>query len=143
MTRNTNPASPTKPLSPSRAWRAIAALLFSVLLAPTAAFADATAPATPAAAQQNATTPPAPAAAPAAAPVATDPAQAAAPAPADDSGVVLEEDNSLGMAHDLSPWGMYQNADVVVKAVMIQVRVLGLRVWKDDHPFLFSQVRPA
>jgi len=125
MTRNTNPASPTKPLSPSRAWRAIAALLFSVLLAPTAAFADATAPATPAAAQQNAATPPAPAAAP----VATDTAQAAAPAPADDSGVVLEEDNSLGMAHDLSPWGMYQNADVVVKAVMIGLAIASIITW--------------
>ena len=45
MTRHTNPASPTRLHSPSRAWRAIAALLFSVLLAPTAAFADATAPA--------------------------------------------------------------------------------------------------
>jgi len=85
MTRNTTPASPT----PSRAWRAIAALVFSVLLAPTAAFADATAPATPAAAEHNATAP----AAPAAAPAATDPALAAAPAAADETGVVLEEDN--------------------------------------------------
>lgn len=73
MTRNTNPASPTKLHSPSRAWRAIAALLFSVLLAPTAAFADATAPAAPAAAEHTGATP----AAPVAAPVATDPAQAA------------------------------------------------------------------
>ncbi|MEZ0508493.1 tonB-system energizer ExbB, partial [Pseudomonas sp. Env-94] len=72
MTRHTNPASPTKLHSPSRAWRAIAAMLFSVLLAPTAAFADATAPAAPAAAEQNAAT----AATPAVAPVATDPAQA-------------------------------------------------------------------
>ncbi|NWA82958.1 MULTISPECIES: tonB-system energizer ExbB [unclassified Pseudomonas] len=125
MTRNTNPASPTKPHSPSRAWRAIAALLFSVMLAPTAAFADATAPAAPAAAEHNAATP----AAPAAAPVATDPAQAATPAPADDSGVVLEEDNSLGMAHDLSPWGMYQNADVVVKAVMIGLAIASIITW--------------
>ena len=73
MTRHTNPASPTKLHSPSRAWRAIAAMLFSVLLAPTAAFADATAPAAPATAEQNAAT----AATPAVAPVATDPAQAA------------------------------------------------------------------
>ena len=64
MTRNTNPASPTKLHSPSRAWRAIAAMLFSVLLAPTAAFADATAPATPATAEQNAAAPAAPAVAP-------------------------------------------------------------------------------
>lgn len=97
MTRNTHPASPTKLHSPSRAWRAIAALLFSVLLAPTAAFADATAPAAPAAAEQNATAAPA-------VPAATDPAQAAAPATADEPGVVLEENNTLGMAHDLSPW---------------------------------------
>ena len=115
MTRHTNPASPTKPHSPSRAWRAIAALLFSVLLAPTAAFADATAPATPPAAEQNA--------APAAAPAATDPA---VPAAANESGVVLEEDNTLGMAHDLSPWGMYQNADVVVKAVMIGLAIASI-----------------
>ncbi|KRP72993.1 tonB-system energizer ExbB [Pseudomonas paralactis] len=126
MTRNTTPASPTKPHSPSRAWRAIAAMLFSVLLAPTAAFADATAPATPAAAEQNAATP----AAPAVAPVATDPAQAAGDAaPADETGVVLEEDNTLGMAHDLSPWGMYQNADVVVKAVMIGLAIASIITW--------------
>ncbi|MBC3232578.1 MULTISPECIES: tonB-system energizer ExbB [Pseudomonas] len=125
MTRNTTPASPTKLHSPSRAWRAIAALLFSVLLAPTAAFADASAPATPAAAEQNATAP----AAPAPAPAATDPAQAADPAAADDTGVVLEGDNTLGMAHDLSPWGMYQNADVVVKAVMIGLAIASIITW--------------
>ncbi|MBD8559441.1 tonB-system energizer ExbB [Pseudomonas fluorescens] len=126
MTRHTNPASPTKLHSPSRAWRAIAAMLFSVLLAPTAAFADATAPAAPAAAEQNAANP----AAPAVAPVATDPAQAAgAAAPADETGVVLEEDNTLGMAHDLSPWGMYQNADVVVKAVMIGLAIASIITW--------------
>ncbi|KTB62213.1 MULTISPECIES: tonB-system energizer ExbB [Pseudomonas] len=126
MTRNTNPASPTKLHSPSRAWRAIAALLFSVLLAPTAAFADATAPAAPAAAEHTGATP----AAPVAAPVATDPAQAAGnAAPADETGVVLEEDNSLGMAHDLSPWGMYQNADVVVKAVMIGLAIASIITW--------------
>ncbi|PFG60682.1 biopolymer transport protein ExbB [Pseudomonas poae] len=125
MTRNTTPASPTTLHSPSRAWRAIAAMLFSVLLAPTAAFADATAPATPAAAEHNAAAPTAPAAAPAA----TDPAQAASPAAADETGVVPEEDNTLGMAHDLSPWGMYQNADVVVKAVMIGLAIASIITW--------------
>jgi biopolymer transport protein ExbB len=103
----------------------MAAMLFSVLLAPTAAFADATAPAAPAAAEHSAATP----AAPAAAPVATDPTQAATPAPADETGVVLEEDNTLGMAHDLSPWGMYQNADVVVKAVMIGLAIASIITW--------------
>ncbi|MCK3849295.1 tonB-system energizer ExbB [Pseudomonas sp. W2Jun17] len=126
MTCNTTPASPTKPHSPSRAWRAIAAMLFSVLLAPTAAFADATAPATPAAAEQNAATP----TTSAVAPVATDPAQATGDAaPANETGVVLEEDNTLGMAHDLSPWGMYQNADVVVKAVMIGLAIASIITW--------------
>ncbi|KTB65993.1 tonB-system energizer ExbB [Pseudomonas allii] len=125
MTRNTTPASPTKLHSPSRAWRAIAALLFSVLLAPTAAFADATAPATPATAEHNTAAP----AAPAAAPAATDPAQAADPAAADETGLVLEENNTLGMAHDLSPWGMYQNADVVVKAVMIGLAIASIITW--------------
>ena len=123
MTRNTTPASPTTLHSPSRAWRAIAALLFSVLLAPTAAFADAAAPATAPAAEQST-------AAPAAAQAATDPAQAANPAAsADETGVVLEEDNTLGMAHDLSPWGMYQNADVVVKAVMIGLAIASIITW--------------
>ncbi|MBI6907808.1 MULTISPECIES: tonB-system energizer ExbB [Pseudomonas] len=125
MTRNINPASPTLLHSPSRAWRAVAAMLFSVLLAPTAAFADATAPAAPATAEHSTATP----AAPAAAPVATDPTQAATPAPAAEPGVVLEEDNTLGMAHDLSPWGMYQNADVVVKAVMIGLAIASIITW--------------
>ncbi|WP_032899904.1 tonB-system energizer ExbB [Pseudomonas sp. Ag1] len=127
MTRNTSPASPTKPHSPSRAWRAIAAVLFSVLLAPTAAFADNTAPAAPPAASAPATEQSAPA--PAAAPAATDPALAAEGAPADESGVVLEEDNSLGMAHDLSPWGMYQNADIIVKIVMIGLAIASIITW--------------
>lgn len=127
MTRNTSPASPTKPHSPSRAWRAIAAVLFSVLLAPTAAFADNTAPAAPPAASAPATEQNAPA--PAAAPAATDPVLAAEGAPADESGVVLEEDNSLGMAHDLSPWGMYQNADIIVKIVMIGLAIASIITW--------------
>ncbi len=49
--------------------------------------------------------------------------------PPDETGVVLEEDNTLGMAHDLSPWGMYQNADVVVKAVMIGLAIASIITW--------------
>ena len=30
------------------------------------------------------------------------------------------------MAHDLSPWGMYKNADVVVKAVMIGLAIASI-----------------
>jgi biopolymer transport protein ExbB len=105
----------------------VAALLLSLMLAPTAAFADAQAPATPAAAA----TAPADHAASAAAPAATDPAQAA-PAPealGEDVPQVLEADNSLGMAHDLSPWGMYQNADIIVKIVMIGLAIASIITW--------------
>ncbi len=122
MTRIQPSASPTL----SRAWRAIAALMFSLVLAP-AAMADE-----PAA--QNAT--PAAAVAPADAAPGAEPADAAAApgaAPvegqADDATQALVEDTSLGMAHDLSPWGMYQNADIVVKIVMIGLAIASLITW--------------
>jgi biopolymer transport protein ExbB len=105
----------------------VAALLLSLMLAPVAAFADAQAPAAPAAAAAPA---PADHAAPAIAPAATDPAQAV---PADTLGEdvpeVLEADNTLGMAHDLSPWGMYQNADIIVKIVMIGLAIASIITW--------------
>lgn len=121
MTRNQFPASPTKR---PRAWNAVAALLLSLMLAPTATFADAQAPATPAPA-----TAPAPAdhAGPAVTPVATDPAQAVDTTA--DAPEVLKADNSLGMAHDLSPWGMYQNADIIVKIVMIGLAIASIITW--------------
>ena len=108
----------------------MAALLLSLMLAPTAAFADAQAPATPA---TPAATAAAPAdQAPAATPAATDPAQAvdstAVDAP-EDAPEVLEADNTLGMAHDLSPWGMYQNADIIVKIVMIGLAIASIITW--------------
>ncbi|MGZ9741498.1 tonB-system energizer ExbB [Pseudomonas sp. GNP012] len=124
MTRNQLSASPTKR---PRAWSAVAALLLSLMLAPVAAFADAQAPATPAAAAAPA---PADHAAPAVAPAATDPAQAA-PAEnlGEDAPEVLEADNTLGMAHDLSPWGMYKNADIIVKIVMIGLAIASIITW--------------
>ena len=125
MTRNQPTASPTQLSSPSRLWRGLAALMFSFLLAPAAAFADE--PAAPAA--HFATEAAAPA--PVAAPVATDPALAEGTgAPADDAPqVIAEEDNSLGMAHDLSPWGMYKNADIIVKIVMIGLAIASIITW--------------
>ena len=129
MTRTQPSASPT----PSRAWRAIAALTLSLVLAPVAMADEPTAnAATPAAASA-----PAAKAAPAAPAVEGQaPAgevQAAAPA---DSQVVgdpatdaLVEDTSLGMAHDLSPWGMYKNADIVVKIVMIGLAIASIITW--------------
>ncbi|MFJ3075013.1 MULTISPECIES: tonB-system energizer ExbB [Pseudomonas] len=119
MTRTQPSASPT----PSRAWRAIAALMFSLVLAPVA-MADE--PTTAASAPAAATAPAAPAAegqAPAA------DAQAAVPVAVDPATEALVEDTSLGMAHDLSPWGMYKNADVVVKAVMIGLAIASIITW--------------
>ena len=123
MTRNQIPASPTQR---PRAWSAVAALLLSLMLAPTAAFADAQAPAAPAATEQHAPAADAPATAPAAAPTATDPVQAVDAA---DVPEVLEADNTLGMAHDLSPWGMYQNADIIVQIVMIGLAIASIITW--------------
>jgi len=122
MTRNQLPASPTKR---PRAWSAVAALLLSIMLAPAAAFADAQAPATPTAAAAPA---PADQAAPVAAPAATDPAPAVDTL-GEDVPEVLEADNTLGMAHDLSPWGMYQNADIIVKIVMIGLAIASVITW--------------
>ena len=104
----------------------MAALLLSVMLVPTAAYADAQSPATPAAAEAPAAAP-APDA-PATTPVVTDPAQAL-DATAADAPEVLEADNTLGMAHDLSPWGMYQNADIIVKIVMIGLAIASIITW--------------
>ena len=127
MTRIQPSASPTTP----RVWRAIAALMFSLAVAP-AALADepTTAAAAPAAAVAPAAAPAAPGTEPAAAPA------AAAAAPVDGQAVTeaeeveaLVEDTSLGMAHDLSPWGMYKNADVVVKAVMIGLAIASIITW--------------
>ncbi|NBF00969.1 tonB-system energizer ExbB [Pseudomonas sp. Fl5BN2] len=131
MTSNQLFASPTKRPSPLRAMSAVAALLCSLLLAPTAAFADQHAPATtPAAtapaAEHSATDP----TAPVATPVATDPAQVEGqPVVGEDAPEVLEADNTLGMAHDLSPWGMYQNADIIVKLVMIGLAIASIITW--------------
>ena len=122
MTRSLSSASPT---NRPRAWSAVAALLLSLMLAPSAAFADAQAPATRQATTPTAAQAPADPAAPVATPVATDPAQAVEA----DTPQVLEADNTLGMAHDLSPWGMYKNADVVVKAVMIGLAIASIITW--------------
>ncbi|WP_347902719.1 tonB-system energizer ExbB [Pseudomonas purpurea] len=127
MTRIPLSASPTNPARPARALGAVAALLFSLLLAPTAAFADAQAPVTAPAATAPAAAP-ADHATPVAAPVATD-ATLAEGVPAADEPEVLEADNTLGMAHDLSPWGMYQNADIIVKIVMIGLAIASIITW--------------
>ena len=120
MTRTQPSASPT----PSRAWRAIAALTLSLVLAPVA-MADE--PTTNAATPAAATAPAASAAAPVDAPAPG--ATATNQADADPSVQALVEDTSLGMAHDLSPWGMYKNADIVVKIVMIGLAIASIITW--------------
>ena len=125
MTRNHPTASPTQPLSPTRVWRGVAALMFSLMLAPVAAFADE--PAAPAVHAATEAAAPAPVAAPGT----TDPTLVeGAAAPADNAPQIdAEEDNSLGMAHDLSPWGMYKNADIIVKIVMIGLAIASIITW--------------
>ncbi|MEG5265057.1 tonB-system energizer ExbB [Pseudomonas sp. JDS28PS106] len=122
MTRIQSLASPTKLSSLPRAWRGIAALVLSLMFAPMAV-ADQAAPGAAPAAQPAVSTPATPVAADAGAtaqPLAEAPGAAAEP---------VVEDNSLGMSHDLSPWGMYQNADVVVKAVMIGLAIASIITW--------------
>lgn len=52
----------------------------------------------------------------------TDPAPIASPTP-----VVIER--SPHLPHDLSPWGMFMAADIVVKGVMIGLAVASFSVW--------------
>jgi biopolymer transport protein ExbB len=123
MTSIQTPASSIANRGLPRAGRAIAALLFSLMLTPIA-LAESNAPVQKPAVQAEA---------PAATPV--DPATtpgvqeltpASAPAESLDAAA---EDNSLGMSHDLSPWGMYKNADIIVKAVMIGLAIASVITW--------------
>ncbi|GIZ13722.1 tonB-system energizer ExbB [Pseudomonas sp. NCCP-436] len=57
---------------------------------------------------------------------------AAGPAPADTTDPAvgpMAETQQAAMAHDLSPWGMYQGADRVVKAVMIGLLLASVLTW--------------
>ncbi|WP_338522097.1 tonB-system energizer ExbB [Pseudomonas batumici] len=126
MTRTKRPASSPQPHSPSRAWRSAAALLLSLLLAPTLTFADEAAPHS-----APATVVATPVEQPVAAPIAGAPVQAEHATSGDttDADALPAEDNSLGMAHDLSPWGMYKNADIIVKIVMIGLAIASIITW--------------
>ena len=86
MTRNHPTASPTQPSSPARVWRGVAALMFSLMLAPVAAFADE--PAAPAVHAATEAAAPAPVAAPGT----TDPTLVeGAAAPADNAPQIVAE----------------------------------------------------
>jgi biopolymer transport protein ExbB len=98
---------PTLRLAP-RAWAALAILLVSLV--------------TPVAFADTAATSPV-----ASAPVATEAPAISTPVAAQDAPAI--EDPSLNLGHDLSPWGMYQNADIVVKVVMIGLALASIITW--------------
>lgn len=64
---------------------------------------------------------------PAAPPVSDAPLSTAAPV--DGAVPTLSDEGEPAMTHDLSPWGMYQQADVVVKAVMIGLVLASILTW--------------
>jgi biopolymer transport protein ExbB len=125
-------------MSYSTSFRFSAMLLMTQLLMPIAHAAPDTGAATdsPAAAAPvaQATVPESPAraagpGAEAGAPDATDPADATAiDATANDTGVP-EVVNAGQLPRDLSPWGMFEQADWVVKAVMIGLAIASLVTW--------------
>ncbi len=84
---------------------------------------------------QEAQSSPAPGAAPAvsepAVQVPTEmlPAAPAANAPDPRDAAATPAANDLSLPHNLSPWGMFQNADIVVKAVMIGLAFASLVTW--------------
>lgn len=124
MTRIQSPASPTKLASLPRAWRGIAALMLSLMLAPGVFANEPVAAASPAVQAVAAVAAPANSVvAPAAVPA------DAAPVVEQSEGAAVVDDNSLGMANDLSPWGMYQHADIIVKIVLIGLAIASIITW--------------
>lgn len=121
MTNTRSFASPTQPTGALRAWGATAALLLGLAIAPATWADEAAAP----------TTPPATSAPAASAPAAgqTSENETLGEGAVSNQVPALAQDTTLGMGHDLSPWGMYQNADIVVKAVMIGLAFASIITW--------------
>jgi biopolymer transport protein ExbB len=113
-------AQPTQRLVRSARLPAIAVLLGSLLLAPAVLAAEPVAAAAPTA-SVAADVPAAAPGSPAASAAADSDATAQ---PVGDTGAA-----SAPPAHDLSPWGMYQGADVVVKGVMIGLLLASVITW--------------
>ncbi|CDX52324.1 Biopolymer transport protein ExbB [Mesorhizobium plurifarium] len=65
------------------------------------------------------------------APAAQVPAVRAPQTPAAQAPAATSEEPSIALAlpHDLSPWGMFMNADIVVKAVMVGLAFASLVTW--------------
>ncbi|UVE17717.1 tonB-system energizer ExbB [Pseudomonas sp. LS44] len=118
-------AQPLRLQRQSRLRSGVVAVLLSVFLTPLA-FADEATSAIPATIPAVSATSAAPTE-PATAPLASDPSTPdAAMAAAEQQEVVAAEQ---ALAHDLSPWGMYQNADIVVKLVMIGLALASVATW--------------
>jgi biopolymer transport protein ExbB len=100
----------------------VAALLTAVVIAPALAQGSAAETTPPAAAAA-----PANAAAPPAAPNAPVPASEAPSAPAP-AGATQPVDR-VQLPHDLSPWGMFLDADIVVKLVIVGLAFASLVTW--------------
>jgi len=49
--------------------------------------------------------------------------------PADDAAAEPVVETGFGLGHDLSPWGMFQNADIIVKIVMIGLAIASIITW--------------
>ncbi|MCY1504782.1 tonB-system energizer ExbB [compost metagenome] len=130
-----------QPNTAARPPRLLAALVISLMLTPNASFAEEpAAQSVPATASQAAAPAPAADAANAPADVPANAAPASADAPAVDAAaqapnalpadpLAAEAEGEQLLAHDLSPWGMYQNADIVVKAVMIGLALASVLTW--------------
>ncbi|MFG1318263.1 tonB-system energizer ExbB [Xanthobacter autotrophicus] len=127
-------------------WRALfrvpagAALLFlALVLLPGPSFSQPTEPSTSPASASSAPAPSAPVSAQpasvastsAASPPSTDaPAPVAAPVPAVEHAPAHESPSiDARLPHDLSPWGMFLAADLVVKAVMVGLAFASLVTW--------------
>jgi len=128
-----NEMYPTSLFAPSpRASRSLAFLLSALLIAPLPTLAqesvaEPVATAEPAAVQEASNSP---------AEVLSDEtaetkASEAQNASAESNEAAQEEENAEApmFSHDLSPWGMYQNADIIVKIVMIGLAVASVITW--------------
>ena len=104
----------------------VAAIVAAILVLPAPVLAQTAPAATPSpAVPQAAPTPAAPALSPnSAAPVVTDPAAVPAATQAPNS-----PDIALKLPRDLSPWGMFMAADIVVKAVMVGLAFASVLTW--------------
>ncbi|MGH8434896.1 MAG: tonB-system energizer ExbB [Pseudomonas sp.] len=121
---------PTRLPCLARAGRSLTALVFSLLLAPSLAFAEESA-ATPAAqagmpASAATANPAQPELSPEAA-AALQKLEGAVDAVAAEQAAAAAAEESF--ASDLSPWGMYQNADIIVKIVMIGLALASVITW--------------